>query len=196
MEILNYLLASKRAQTPTLSHSDLLILSVFRGLITVCKSCSPAALNACIVTSPRPPLWPPRPSWGVRTHLSNSVCPNISPYIHQNPLEFIGNTHTNTGTAETASPLRVDFHIRSRLKGRSVETRSANSLLLLSFFFFLVFWHSFSPHLYYSVFPAHQRFSMNVFKWLSAGDVLSSQQEVERAREKGKIIRGLASSIL
>lgn len=166
MEILNYLLASKRAQTPTLSHSDLLILSVFRGLITVCKSCSPAALNACIVTSPRPPLWPPRPSWGVRTHLSNSVCPNISPYIHQNPLEFIGNTHTNTGTAETASPLRVDFHIRSRLKGRSVETRSANSLLLLSFFF----WFFDIPFLYICIIQSF--LPIKDFQWAFLSDSL------------------------
>ncbi len=56
---------------------------------------------------PRPPLWPRRPSWGVHTHLSNPVGPNISPYIQQNPWSLL-ETHTHTHSR--------DFHIRSRLE--------------------------------------------------------------------------------
>lgn len=120
----------------------------------MCKSRSPAALNEAIVTTPAPPLTPPTLARGPHTPVKPRRPQHQS--IHSaEPLAFIRNTHTNSR----------DFHIRSRLEGRSLETRSADSLLLSTF--------------------------------LSAGDVLSSQQEPER-REKSYALglRGFRVSVL
>lgn len=95
MEILNYQLASKRAQTPTLSHTDLLILSVFQCLITVCKSRSPAALNACIVTSPVPPFDPLGPLEG-STHTCQTLSVWTSVYTFTRTPWSLLETHTQT----------------------------------------------------------------------------------------------------
>lgn len=170
MEILNYLLASKRAQTTTLSHTDLLIPSVFRGWITMCKSRSPATLNEAIVTALSLPLTPPTLVRGPHTPVKPRRPQHQS--IHSaEPLEVIGNTHTN----------RRDFHIRSGLEGRSLETRSANSFCSSRCFLFLTF--LFCTFVLLSLFLPIKGFWMSVFKWLFAGDVLSSQQEPE-TREK------------
>lgn len=93
-----------------------------------------------LLRPPSIPLWPPRPSWGVHTHLSNSVCPSISPYIHQNPLEFIGNTHTNTGMAETEGRIPHQEQIEGNVSGNTIgQFTSALEVFFLMTFLFSTF---------------------------------------------------------
>lgn len=148
MEILNYLLASKRAQPQTLSHTDLLILSVFLGSITMCKSRSPAALNACIVTSP--PLTPSALLRGPHTPVKLRLPEHQSIHSPEPPGVYWKHTHKHGNGRDWGSTSTSGADWRER------QWKHDQPIHFCSWGFFFSPWHSFSPHLYYSVSPAHQ----------------------------------------